>query len=634
MQTSATDVFVSYKAEDRPRVKPLVSALEAEGFSVWWDAHVGGGTHWREDIEEHLNAAKCVVVTWTKRSVGREGDFVRDEASRAQRRGVYLPICLDAVDPPLGFGEVQAVSLRGWRGDRSDPRFLTLADAVRKYINGESYARHATSVDKGRLSRRTAVIGGAAVGTAAIVGASGWFLRKPGVANAKRIAVLPFANLSGGADQAYFGEGIAEELRGALSRIGLEVIGRASSDAVKDMDTRAAAAKLSVANILTGSVRRSPDMVRISAQLLDGSDGSERWRQTYDRGHGDAIKIQTDIAENVVQALSITLGAAVRAALTLGSTADPVAQDLVLQAVQTYAWATSFDEFRRALALAEAAIVRDPRYSGAYGVKSTIHRIWANDAVASAEASEHRAQAYAAARKGIELAPTWGRAYVPLLAVELVALDFPNALQTGKRAVSLAPEDPLVLGTAADAVGFLQNIEGGIRLVERSIALDPLRAGGYGSRAFMLIFARRYAEAVEVARKALFLQPKEISWHVQIGDALLLLGRADSANAEYELANDTPFRKTRFAILAARTGNPSKAQKLLADIKRENGAATSYQHAEIYAQLGDIDHSFAELEAGVQWKDGALQYLKTDPFLDPIRGDPRYFALLRRLNFP
>ena len=277
MQTSATDVFVSYKAEDRPRVKPLVSALEAEGFSVWWDAHVGGGTHWREDIEEHLNAAKCVVVTWTKRSVGREGDFVRDEASRAQRRGVYLPICLDAVDPPLGFGEVQAVSLRGWRGDRSDPRFLTFADAVRGCVTGERYARRPVSGKQGRLSRRTAVMGGAAVGAAAIVGAGGWFLRKPGVANAKRIAVLPFANLSGGADQAYFGEGIAEELRGALSRIGLEVIGRASSDAVKDMDTRAAAAKLSVANILTGSVRRSPDMVRISAQLLDGSDGSERW---------------------------------------------------------------------------------------------------------------------------------------------------------------------------------------------------------------------------------------------------------------------------------------------------------------------------------------------------------------------
>ena len=87
---TATDLFVSYKAEDRARVKPLVDAFEAQGFSVWWDAHIGGGTHWREDIQDHLDAAKCVIVAWTKRSVGHDGAFVRDEATRAQKR-VSLP---------------------------------------------------------------------------------------------------------------------------------------------------------------------------------------------------------------------------------------------------------------------------------------------------------------------------------------------------------------------------------------------------------------------------------------------------------------------------------------------------------------------------------------------------------------
>ena len=87
----ATDVFVSYKAEDRARLRPLVAALEAEGFTVWWDTHIGGGAHWREDIQEHLDAAKCVIVVWSKRSVGIEGDFVRDEANRARKRGAYMP---------------------------------------------------------------------------------------------------------------------------------------------------------------------------------------------------------------------------------------------------------------------------------------------------------------------------------------------------------------------------------------------------------------------------------------------------------------------------------------------------------------------------------------------------------------
>ena len=109
-------------------------------------------------------------------------------------------------------------------------------------------------------------------------------------------------------EQAYFSEGVAEELRAALSRIGLEVIGRASSDAVKDLDTKAAASKLGVANILTGSVRRSPETIRINAQLVSGTDGVERWAQSYDRAPGDAIKIQSDIAANVAQALSIALG--------------------------------------------------------------------------------------------------------------------------------------------------------------------------------------------------------------------------------------------------------------------------------------------------------------------------------------
>ena len=238
MAIPMADVFVSYKAEDRARLKPLVAALEAEGFSVWWDAHIGGGTDWREDIQNHLDGAKCVMVAWTKRSVGPEGRFVRDEATRAQRRGVYLPVRLDAIEPPLGFGEVQALSLKGWKGDRADPRFQAVADAVRSRISGEHQPLRPTHFVEGRVSRRAVMAGGA--GAVALAGAGGWFLLKPAPANAKRIAVLPFANMSGDENQAYFSDGVAEELRAALSRIQLEVIGRASSEAVKELDTKAA----------------------------------------------------------------------------------------------------------------------------------------------------------------------------------------------------------------------------------------------------------------------------------------------------------------------------------------------------------------------------------------------------------
>ena len=105
------------------RVRPLVEALEADGLSVWWDAHIGGGDEWRETIARHLDEARCVIVVWSKRSIGPEGRFVRDEATRALRRHAYLPVRIDKVDPPLGFGETQALPLSGWKGNRSDPRY-------------------------------------------------------------------------------------------------------------------------------------------------------------------------------------------------------------------------------------------------------------------------------------------------------------------------------------------------------------------------------------------------------------------------------------------------------------------------------------------------------------------------------
>src|SRR4051812_40488489 len=203
-----SDVFVSYKAEDRRRVKLLVEALQADGFSVWWDEQIGGGTSWRHAIEAELNAAKCVIVTWTKNSVGPEGTFVQDEATRAQQRQVYVPVTLDKVPLPLGFGGTQALSLTAWRGDRSDQRYQAVLAAARRIVGGDP-APASSSVSRSAIDRRTA-IAAAAVAAAAIAGAGGWVLLKPGSAlSTGGIAVLPFANLSGDPSRAYFSDGIA-----------------------------------------------------------------------------------------------------------------------------------------------------------------------------------------------------------------------------------------------------------------------------------------------------------------------------------------------------------------------------------------------------------------------------------------
>ena len=630
----AADVFVSYKAEDRSRLAPLVDALEAEGFSVWWDAQIGGGAHWREDIQEHLESAKCVIVAWSKRSVGHDGHFVRDEANRAQRRGVYVPVRLDPVEPPLGFGEVQAISLKGWHGDRSDPRFVALADTVRECITGEHIAHHPGPRDKTGISRRAVVGGGIGVGAVAVTAAGGWLLLKPSTANAKRIAVLPFANLSNDPEQAYFSEGVAEELRTALSRIGMQVIGRTSSDAVKDLDAKVAAGKLGVANILTGSVRRSPQMIRINAQLVSGSDGVERWAQSYDRAPGDVIKIQTDIAENVAEALSIALGQVGRAALTLGGTSDSIAQDLILQSKQLSRQASGAETNRRRIELAEQAIVRDPNYAEAYAEKA--NALWGLATnYPTDEAVSQLAQADAAARKAVTLAPGLASAHLALANVAEGRLDFASALREAKRSLALSPEDADMLGNVARLIGRLESAQDALRLVQRAIALDPLNARLYYRKTEALVFLGRYADAIEPGRKALQLSPKYTNTHLLLGDAMLLAGQPAKAKAHYEaLGADDPFSLARLSLLAARTGDRAGAERTMAQLRQQVGAAASYQYGEIYAQLGDKDRAFAELDNAIQAKDSGLDYLKVDPFLDPIRSDPRYAALLRRVNFP
>ena len=293
---------------------------------------------------------------------------------RRSRSGAefYLPVRFDAVELPLGFREVQAIPLNRWHGDRSDPRFVGLSDAARERITGEHVARHNGGPAQPQISRR-AIIGAGAVAAAAVASIGAWELLKPSAASASaRIAVLPFANLSGDPNQAYFAQGIAEELRAALSRIGLQVIGRNSCEAVKDLDIKSAAAKLGVVNVLTGSVRRSPDTIRIDAQLVSGTDGVEHWAQTYDRAPGDAIKIQTDIAANVAQALSFALGQRGRAALKVGGTNNAEAQDLLLQAMAAPARDDTEKGTLETIALLDRALELDPGYAEAHARKPSI----------------------------------------------------------------------------------------------------------------------------------------------------------------------------------------------------------------------------------------------------------------------
>ena len=631
-----SDVFISYKAEDRRRVQPLVQALQADGLSVWWDEHIGAGDAWRETIERQLDSARCVLVVWSKRSVAPEGRFVRDEAARSQRRGVYVPVLIDAVDPPLGFGESQATSLKGWRGDRSDSRYQAVLATVRRISGAEANAPPASRAQASGLSRRTVVAGGA-IAAVAVAGVGGWALLKPGSGAASdSIAVLPFANLSADPNQAYFSDGIAEELRSALARLaGLKVVGRTSSEAVRSDDAETAAKKLDVANILTGSVRRSQETIRVSAQLIDGTNGMERWSESYDRAPGDSIKIQADIAENVARALSVALGSAGKAALTVGGTDNTEAQNLLLQADAVLNLEGPKNR-QRAIKLLDRAIALDPNYAHAYALKA-IAVLAFYDAFSrqSSELARGRAEALANARKAISIAPNLPIAHGALAEIYRSNLDFRAAAGEYRRVFALQSGDPDALRSYSRFFSYLGNHSRALELADEAVALDPLDPSSYRTRGLALFNARRYSETLKAVEEQKRKSGDSGRFPIMRGDALTMLGRTEEARKAYaETPEDDLFRLAGEAVLAARTGDRATSLGKIDRIQQLYGDAASYQYGQIHAQLGNLDQAFAALDRAWQIKDAGLTATKVDPLLDPLRRDPRFAAFVRRMDFP
>ena len=632
-----SDVFVSYKVEDRRRVRPLVEALEADGYSVWWDEQIDGGAAWRQAIEAELNAAKSVIVAWSKRSVGPEGTFVQDEATRAQQRRVYVPVTIDKVHLPLGFGETQALPLTGWKGDRSDPRYQAVLSAVRRLAGDAASSSPAPAHPPQRALSRRAVVAGGAVAGVAIAAGGAWVLLKPESASASdSIAVLPFANLSGDPTQTYFSDGIAEELRSALTRLaGLKVVGRTSSEAVKNDDAETAARKLDVSNILTGSVRQSPSTIRVSAQLIDGRSGLERWSQNYDRAPGDAIKIQTDIAENVARALSITLGGAGRRALTIGGTQNPEAQRLLFQALEATRRGDK-EALQQGIALADAAIRADPKYAEAYAQKALFQNWYASTyATDVRDLISLRNEAMEIARTALNIASELPSGHRALAEIYRVLLDLRPALGEYRRALQLAPHDA---GTLSDYALFLAASGGGaeaIRLSDQAIHLDPLNINPYATRFMVLMSAQRFDEAARFSQELEKNKPHLFNWPEGVAYALIAQGKIEEARPYLTKADPDSYNTlVNQAVILARTGRAKDIDPIVARMRQLFGDAASYQYGQIYAQAGDRDRAFKALERAWEIRDSGLLRVKTDPYIEPLRSDPRYAALLRKLNFP
>jgi serine/threonine-protein kinase len=630
-----TDVFVSYKAEDRARIAFLVQALETDGLSVWWDAHIGGGDAWRETILRHLEAAKCVIVIWSRRSVGPKGEFVRDEASRALKRKTYFPVRIDKIDPPLGFGETQALDLTGWKGDRSDPRYNAVLSVLRQRFAIKAKRARSDPAEQKGMDRR-ALLAGGSVAALAVAGGGAWFLLRPTAAKSESIAVLPFENLSGDPSQAYFSDGIAEELRSALARIpGLKVVARTSSEAVRNADAQTAAAKLHVADILTGSVRRSAQMLRVSTQLIDGSDGTERWSEVYDRPLGDSLQIQSDIANRVTEALRIRIGPRDENFRAHGGTDNPRAQDLLLRADAERHADDTESGIRASLALVEAALSEDPKYGDAWTRKAGgLGELGTFFARSPAEAQSLMQQAQGAARQAVGVSPLSPAAHLSLGSQYFWRFQFPSALREFEKGQSLSGTSADDLAQVAWYVVMLRRFDVALSLADEAAALDPLNPGVHLKRATVLMLANKLPEAEQAVQRAMRLNSNLSEPHQVYAEILMKAGRLRQAQAEVA---KIPWGSALVykAILAERLGDRNESNRYLNQFQNSDGASTAhYQLAQIYAQQHRVDEAFAELDKAWAGHDPGLAGSQTDYLLDPIRNDPRFQALLKKLNFP
>src|SRR6186713_3362449 len=394
-RTTRPTAFLSYARGDQERVERLATALGQAGVEVWWDTLLEGGAEFTKSIEAAINRADAVVVAWSQRAVG--SDWVLDEASRGRDLHKLVPVSLDGTEPPMGFRRYQTVDLRPWlagedtraigrivAGIVSPPRRDDATEAppvVRRDAGREAPAPAAISTV--RLSRRRALRLGAGLAIGAVAGFAAWrsgVLHRLLPSRGNSVAVLPFLNLSGDPGQGYFSEGLAEEVRATLARdVRLLVMAQASSAHFKDRETTATsiAEQLGVAYLLSGSVRRSGEVVRVAADLIDGTTGFSRWSRTFDRSMRDIFAVQSEIADAVASALAAQVTAADapvdangQELSSSGGTTSIAAYDDYLRGRALYDLSSDEAAERAALARFDAAIAADPNYAAAHAARA------------------------------------------------------------------------------------------------------------------------------------------------------------------------------------------------------------------------------------------------------------------------
>ena len=455
------------------------------------------------------------------------------------------------------------------------------------------------------------------------------------------IAVLPFDDMSPGKDQDYFCEGMAEEIINALTKLdGLRVVARTSAFQFKGqaVDLRDVGHKLAVTTVLEGSVRKAGNRLRVTAQLINVSDGYHLWSERFDRDMDDVFAVQDDIARSVTDTLKVKLLGEADAPMVTRSTDNLEAYNLFLKGRYHLVRVTGA-ALEKSLGCFTQALAVEPAYAEAH---AGIAMAQTSRAVVSVAAPRQvMPLAKEAALKALAIDETVADAHCALAGVlSLYEWDWTGAEREYRRALDLNPGDTLARGFYAHLLGCMGRPDASVAEARHAIERDPLSVFNRHVLADRLWLARRFDAAIAEARAGIELAPTYHMFYCDLGIALVGLGRHDEAvealRQATTLAPGDPVSQGFLAWASGLAGHRQEARAILGDLERRRSREyfSGWLMVHVNLGLGEHEQAISWLQKAVEERDGLLAYINVWWGVEPLRSDPRFQALLRRMHFP